>query len=173
MENVYQITWIRLIDDLLLISLRKEITRSWLRALLSPIRELHEQFLTYRKRALYRVRHNSQIASMEEVLNDNFDNFERRIRIVNVLFKEPVFFYEPEENREVFFYEPDDEKPVYFYEAEDFEGEGVDFLVCVPPSMKPVTLVAETALLTRMRGQIDYYKLYSKNYAIVWEQVNV
>lgn len=109
---------------------------------------------------------------MEAVLNDKFDSLFRRIRILNVEFKEAVYFYEPEENREVYFYEPEDEKPVYFYEADDLEGDGVDFVVCVPPSLKPFTEAAENALLTRMRGQIDYYKLYSKNYKIVWEQVN-
>lgn len=172
MDNVYQIAWVRFIDDLLLISLRKAVIRYWLRALIQPIRQLHQQFLTYRSHCLYRIKHNSQIAFMEAVLNDKFDSLFRRIRILNVEFKEAVYFYEPEENREVYFYEPEDEKPVYFYEDDDLSGDGVDFVVCVPPSLQPFTEAAENALLTRMRGQIDYYKLYSKNYKIVWEQVN-
>ncbi len=164
MNNVYQISWITFIDDLLLISLRKAFVRAWLGALITPIKELHEQFLNYRDYSLYRVRHNSQIVYMEAVLNDYFDQFERRIRIQNVEFKDPVYFYEPEENREVWFYEPEDNKPVYFYESDDLAGDGVDFVVCVPPALKPLTRSATEALLTRMKGQIDYYKLYSKNY---------
>lgn len=173
MNNVYQISWVRFIDDLLLISLRKAVIKSWLRALINPIIELHSQFLIYRDNCLYRVRHNSQIAYMEAVLNDRFDNHFRRIRIQNVVFKEPVYFYEPLENKEVWFYEPEDNKPVYFYESDDLVGDGVDFVVLVPPSLKPITQAAENELLTRMRGQIDYYKLYSKNYTILWVQAEI
>lgn len=166
--RVYQINWRVFIDDLLLISFRKPFWRAWLWALLAPVRKLHSRFLGYREDALYRVRHNSQIAYMEAVLNDKYDPAFRRIRIQNVSFRDPIYFYEPEENKEVWFYEPEDNKPVYFHEADSFVGDGVDFVVCVPPDLRPSNPAQETALTTRMKGQIDYYKLYSKNYEIQW-----
>lgn len=170
--NVYQINWSKFINDLLLIELRKPSLKAFLNAVLTPIKNAHADFLAYRLKTLYRVQHNSQIVYMEAVLNDAFDNTFRRIRIQNVAFRDPLFFYEPEENREVFFYEPTDMMPKFFYELEDFEGEGYDFVICVPPVLKPSTASAENALLTKMRGLADYFKLYSKNYQILWVQVN-
>lgn len=167
----YQINWSRFIDGLLIISYRKKTVKAWINALLKPIKTHHNNFLTFRTNAIYKVQHNSQITSIEDVLNDLFDNSLRRIRIQNVMFREAVYFYEPLENREVWFYEPEDNQPVYFYEEEDFSGEGVDFLVCVPPVLRPQLQAEETAMLTLMSGQIDYYKLYSKNYKIVWVQI--
>ena len=157
---------------LLPVELRKPVLRGWIKSAFQAMALLHFSFLNFRASSLYKVRHNSQICYMEAVLNDLFDNSQRRIRIVNTEFREPVYFYEPEENREVFFYEPEDNRPVYFRETEDFAGEGFDFIVCVPPQLQPLTPEVETALLTRMRGQIEYYKLYSKNYDIQWVQVN-
>lgn len=171
--NVHFINWDNLVDDLLMISLRKPFTRAWIKCLMAPIKFLHADFIAFRKLCLYRINHNSQICYMEAVLNDSFDPNQRRIRIQNVLFKEPIYFYEPEENREVFFYEPEDGKPVYFREDYEFIGDGLDFVVMVPPDLRPANPDAETALLTRMKGEIDYYKLYSKNYAIIWVLANI
>lgn len=167
------ISWNVLADNLLPIALRKPFIRLFAKTLLLPVSLLHADFLQFRERSLYKVRHNSQIAYMEAMLNDLFDNSLRRIRIVNTVFKEPIYFYEPEENREVLFYEPEDNLPVYFREPEDFAGEGVDFVVCVPPELQPDGDAATTAYLTRMSAQIDFYKLYSKNYKIVWVQADI
>ena len=171
--NIYNIDWGVLVEQYLPISLRKPICLIWVQSCLKHIEGLHSDFLAFRTKCLYRINHNSQICYMEAVLNDYFDNDLRRIRIVNVSFKEPIYFYEPEENKEVFFYEPEDNKPVYFREEDEFIGDGVDFVVMVPPELQPETETAELALLTQMRGQIEYYKLYSKNYQIKWEQANV
>ena len=171
MSNIYNINWSRLVDSLLLVDLRNPFFKTWIRCLVEPIKTIHGEFLEYRTNALYRVRHNSQVAYMEAVLNDKFDDIFRRIRIRNVELKQAVYFYEPNENKEVYFYEPSDNKPVYFYEDDELAGEGVDFVVCVPPSLKPSTEAEENALLIQIRGQVDYYKLYSKNYKIIWEQL--
>lgn len=171
--NLYTVDWTALANALLLPSIRKPNIKLLLMAFLQPIMMLHLEFLSYRSGMLYKVRHNSQICSMEAVLNDMFDPNMRRIRIINVSFKEAIYFYEPEERREVYHYEITDNKPVYYRELEELAGEGDDFIVCVPPSLRPLSQVSETAYTTRMSGQIDFYKLYSKNYSIVWEQVNV
>ncbi|WP_281752499.1 hypothetical protein [Neptunitalea chrysea] len=152
--------------------MRKPNNKAFLSVMLRPLELLHLDFLNFRANSIYRVKHNSQIVYMEAMLNDLFDPLERRIRIVNTEFKQPVYFYEPLENREVYHYEPEDNDPVHYYEPDDIVGDGVDFSVCVPPQLQPEGETAETAILTRMRGEIDYYKLYSKNYNILWVQVN-
>ena len=172
MSQIYTIQWNKFVELLLPIALRKKLTIIWLTCLVAPVRHLHQRFLAYRLDALYRVQHNSQIAYMEAVLNDEFDKYQRRIRIQLVTFKNQLYFYEPLEGKDVFFYNPEDHLPVYFYEDGQFSGDGVDFLVCVPPGLKPSLAVDKLAMLTKMRGLVDYYKLYSKNYEIIWVQVN-
>ncbi|HUH26318.1 MAG TPA: hypothetical protein VLY87_06800 [Flavobacterium sp.] len=170
--RVYEINWSKFINDLLLIELRKPSLKAFLNAVLKPIKNAHADFLAFRLNALYRVQHNSQIVYMEAVLNDEFDKTFRRIRIQNVKFRDALFFYEPLENKEVFFYDPADMMPKFFYNEDDFSGNGVDFVVCVPPILRPNNPQDENALLTKLRGLVDYYKLYAKNYDIQWVQIN-
>lgn len=173
MSNFYQFDWNILLKLLLPKRLVKLKILSFLTALVSPLRLLHLEFLRFRAHSLYKIKFNSQIVYLENVLNDVFDPILRRIVIQNAVFKNPIYFYEPEENKEVFFYEPEDNQPVYFREPNEFVGDGVDFFVFVPPDLQPSNPQQEQNLLTRMNGLINYYKLYSKNYSIVWQLVNV
>ena len=165
MNNIYNIQWLTFVRLSLPIALRQSRLMAFLMVLIKPVQQLHETFKSFRIESLYKVRHNSQIAYLENVLNDAYDSQLRRIRIANAVFKTPLFFYEPEENKEVYFYQPEDNKPVYFHEGDEFEGEGFDFNVNVPPELE------SSILLTQMKGLINYYKLYSKNYLIIWEAI--
>lgn len=168
MDNVYNINWRKFIIENLEVDLRRIKTVKWLEALFKPIIWLHIEFLAFRTQALYKVNHNSQICYLQAVLNDSFDNIQRRIIIRNATLREPLWFYEPEENKPVVFYEPEDNKPVYFREESEFIGDGADFLVLVPIDLKPTNTQEENALLIKMKAQIDYYKLFVKNYIILW-----
>ena len=168
MDNVYNINWRKFIIENLEVDLRRVKTVKWLEVLFKPIIWLHIEFLAFRTQALYKVNHNSQICYLQAVLNDSFDNIQRRIIIRNAILKQPVWFYEPEEQKEVWFYEPEANKPVYFYEESEFLGDGADFLVLVPIDLKPSNATEEIAFKIKMEGLIDYYKLYVKNYLIIW-----
>ncbi len=158
-------------EMLIAVFLRKAKQIKWLQAILSPIVVLHNDFLSFRLSSLYKVKHNSQVVYLQAVLNDTFDPIFRRIRIANAVIKEPVWFYEPQDDKPVWFYEPQDDKPVYFLEESEFAGGGVDFTVLVPRDLQPVDNSQLSALLTKMKAQIDYYKLYSKNYEIKWVNI--
>ncbi len=168
MDNVYNINWRKFIIENLEVDLRRVKTVKWLEVLFKPIIWLHIEFLAFRTQALYKVNHNSQICYLQAVLNDSFDNIQRRIIIRNATLREPLWFYEPEENKPVVFYETEDNKPVYFREESEFIGDGADFLVLVPIDLKPTNTQEENALLIKMKAQIDYYKLFVKNYIILW-----
>ena len=168
MDNVYNINWRKFIIENLEVDLRRVKTVKWLEVLFKPIIWLHIEFLAFRTQALYKVNHNSQICYLQAVLNDSFDNIQRRIIIRNAILREPLWFYEPEENKPVLFYEESDNKPVYFREESEFIGDGADFLVLVPIDLKPTNTQELNALIIKMEGQLNYYKLYVKNYIILW-----
>lgn len=168
MDKFYTVNWRTFIILNMPVLLRKAKAIKWLEVLFAPVVWLHLEFLAFRKQALYKVSHNSQICYLQAALNDSFDNIQRRIIIRNAILREPLWFYEQEENKPVKFYEESDNKPVYFREESEFIGDGADFLVLVPADLKPGNTQEENALLIKMTGQIDYYKLYVKNYIIQW-----
>ena len=174
MNNVYNISWSNFIILNLPVQLRKSRLIKLIEVFFKPLILLHSEFLVFRIQSLYKVNHNSQICYLQAVLNDSFDP-QRGIKIENATLKEPLWFYEPEENAPVYFYEESDNKPVYFQEESDFAGDGVDFTVIVPTYLKITNLSDEEnnrqneALFKQMQGQIDYYKLFVKNYKIVWD----
>lgn len=168
MDNVYNINWRAFIILNLPVFLRKFKFIRLLEVFFTPIIWLHFEFLEFRKQALYKLNHNSQICYLQAVLNDAFDNNHRRIIIANAVLREPVWFYEPEENKPVMHYEEPDNKPVYYREETEFIGDGADFLVLIPGDLKPDNDQEENAYLIKIRAQLDYYKLYVKNYLIVW-----
>lgn len=164
---VYQIDWVRFVEYLLPVNLRRPAIMDLLGSAIKPIEQLHTTFLAFRDDANYRLEHNSQVVYLEKMLRDYFDNTLRRIYISNAETNDPVWFFEQPENRPVHFYEIEGEAPVYFHEESELGG-GVDFIVNVPIDLKPATEAQEETLLIRMRALIDYYKLYSKNYIIKW-----
>ena len=168
MDNVYNINWRTFIILNLPVLLRQLKFIKLLEVFFKPIMWLHLEFLAFRTQALYKVNHNSQICFLQAVLNDSFDKVQRRIVIRNAILREPLWFYEPEENKPVLFYEEMDNKPVYFREEIEFVGDGADFLVLVPLDLKPTNTQEENALIIKMEGQLNYYKLFVKNYIILW-----
>lgn len=168
-DNVYIINFKRLIKYLDATFLRKAKYVGYMLAAAAPLKSLYNVFLGFKDDAIYKVSHNSQICYMQKVLNDSFDDDLRRIVIKNAIIFEPSWFYHPEDNKPLFFYNEADNLPVYFYNPQDFLGDGVDFTVIVPLAIKPITPAEVITFETKMRAQIDYYKLYSKNYIIKYE----
>jgi len=165
--QIYTINWGTLVQWLIPTFLRKPIHYDWLMALAQPVATLHEQFLLFREKSNYKLGHNSQVCSIESMLNDQFDPADRRIKINNGVVREPVWFWEQEENQPVWFYE--DNPAVYFYEPDYLAEELADFTVIVPAGLLTGNATADTQMERLMRSFIDYYKLYSKNYTIKYE----
>ncbi len=164
-SQVYTVDWSILLRLLLPTRLRKPRMLAFLNAAVEPIRELYQSFLSFREASLYKVRFNSQIVYLEAVLNDQFDAVQRRIRIENATFRAGLYLYEPEQQLDVYLYLDDmnvNNTDVYL---RDFDGDGFDFFVFVP--LEPER--SDGNLENRIKSYVNYYKLYSKNYQIIWE----
>ena len=164
----YLIDFNKLTRYLVPIKSRKPIRLAYLRVLVKPIILLHQRFLDFRTKCIYKLEHNSQIVYLRAVLNDSFDNDLRRIRIANAVIDQPIWVYEPLDDKPVFVYETSDNSPVFLREASEFFGGGNDFIVQVPMDLKPASDDALQAYLIKMSAKVDYYKLYSKNYTILF-----
>lgn len=157
MNSIYNINWFRLVKMLVLPAVNKPTLLAFINAALAPLRTNYDTFLSFKEDAEYRVKHNGQICYLQKMLNDKFDNSLRRIKVQNVKPKERLWFYYEQDDKPVFFYNEEDH-PVFFYNPEDYYNE-FDFEVLIP------TVLADK--INQISVQINYYKIYSKNYQII------
>lgn len=168
MSNWFNIDWERFVVWNLPGFLRTIVRVKWLQVLLKPLHTVHQSFIAFSEEQRYKLSHNSQVIYLEAVLNDRFDNVLRRIRIINQKVWEPLYVYDTSDGRPVFLYNTNDNRPVYVYNQADYEIEMPDFIVEVPQDLRPGTNDEEEAFITEMETLINYYKLYSKKYQIIW-----
>lgn len=166
--DIYKVNWHKLGTSLLPVFLRKKRLLAFIKVLLFPLYSLHAEFARFKADMIYRQSHNSQVCYLEAVLNDEFDDLQRRIKIKGVEIRAAVRFYEPDEKKEVWFYEEQDNKPVYFYNSTYYGGDGADFTVLCPADILPATKREQETQLTRMNALINYYKLASKSHKIIY-----
>lgn len=157
MNSIYNINWFRLVKMLVLPAINKPTLLAFINSGLSPLRSRYDEFLGFKADAEYRVNHNGQICYLQKMLNDKFDNSLRRIKVQNVKPKARLWFYYEQDDKPVYFYNEADH-PEFFYNPEDYYNE-FDFEVLIP-----TVLNTQTNL---MKVQINYYKLYSKNFQII------
>jgi hypothetical protein len=113
-----------------------------------------------RKQNLIKMNFNYQKYSVQRRLNDAFDTIERRIKIVKAVQYEGVYLYTEAEDdlqhsKTKWLY--DDSKPIYLRTEAELYSE-FDFIVEIP----------DTGIdQRRLRAEIDFYILQSKQYQIV------
>lgn len=165
MENIYNIHWERLRHMLVPGLVRGAKMLAVLKALLSPHISEYERFRSFAGDAVYRVAHNGSIVSLQDVLNDGFDPVERGIYIRNIERQQSLRFYSQGANKEVGFYFSPNQQAGFNYSL-GYNPEAADFTVHVPERLRPASQGLLDGMLIRMRGQLDYYKLFAKKYKI-------
>ena len=106
--------------------------------------------------------------SLQAVLNDSYDKNLRRIRVVDSFVQDPLWIYPENDNKPVYVYPENDNKPVYVYPDSIFDDIDVDFLVLIPVEYKPSNQESLNILEVQIKSLINYYKLASKRYKILW-----
>lgn len=160
--------------NLLPLELRKPKMASWIICMLKPVVNLHTQFINYRRKTVYKIDHTSQVFSLEKVLNDAFDQSERRIYIVDGVYRSALYFYNPDENEPVHFYSQEEDEAQYFYNPEELQNLDVDFVVVLPQSFARNQARRARAneinpQELRIRALVDFYRLPDKTYELNYE----
>lgn len=156
MTSIFNINWWRLVQSLNLKAFNSSSVLALLNTMICPIRTNYEAYLVFKLDADYRVKHNGQICYVQKMLNDKFDASLRRIKVRNIIPKEPLWAYYTEDNKPLFIYN-ESNHPTYFYNPEDYYNE-FDFEVLIPTVLG--------GQVNQMMASINYYKLFSKNYKI-------
>ena len=164
MSNFFNIDYRKVIIGNLATFLRTRVRVQWLYVLITPLIGLYEVFKRFREDKLYQMSHNSQVVYLEKILNDNFDPVEREIVVQNTDLLEPIWHYDPVEQRPVYYYDEQQDAPVIFHDTEIFDQLNADFEVIIPQRLQPADPSEREKFETAVRVLIDYYKLYSKKY---------
>lgn len=151
---VFNIDFEKLVWWLIPTFLRKPIIYAYVKALVNPAAQLHQEFLNNRQSNLYKLSHNSQVFSIENVLNDKFDTTQRRIYITDGFTKERKYVYTRAELKPLYL-------DIVLFNREDYADTGVDFIVWIPVAvfMSPQNLIEAKAL-------VNFYKRGSKRFKI-------
>ncbi len=132
---------------------------AWLKALVSPIVDLYNEFKSYREDILYKLSHNSQVCYIEAVLNDAFDVVERRIYISDAG-GEVVTLINRDTDGNSLIINDDANGGIIIHNDSAYFGGSYDFIVNIPYQFTD-------AEIYRLKALVDYYKLAGKRYDVV------
>lgn len=101
------------------------------KVLLKPLKTLFTSFTDYRGEVQRQLRYNSQHIVLSNLLNNLFDNSQRRIYIQSSLtLKPPTYLFIKADNKPVYIYPKSENKPHFIYTIAE-HTEGPDFIVFV------------------------------------------
>lgn len=167
-NNIYNIDFQKLLNLLTPAFLRKPVFIDWMISIVKPLEDVYFLFKGFRKTSIYKVTHNGQVYSMQAVLNDSYDKTLRRIRVVDALIHDPLYIYPEADTKPVYIYTEAENKDKYVYDDSIYEDIDFDFIVLIPIEYKPINPQDENNFIIQVRSLINYYKLASKRYKIVW-----
>lgn len=148
--------------------LRKEKHVGWIYSLLKPMEDFSAIFKIFREQSIYRVTHNGQVYSLENVLNDSYDNDQRRIYIADSVDIDASYVFPEADDKPVIINSETSDEILYIYSEQLVRSAEFDFIVNIPSELRPSSANEESNLIIQISGLIDTYKLASKRYEIKW-----
>ena len=138
--SVYDVKIKRLALLLLPTALRKPLVAAFMQSAVQGCNVLHGEFMRWRDEQNYRLWHNGQVCHLRAVLNDTFDQSERRITVDD---------------------ESSEDGKAFIINRRGYGGvSGFDFWVSVPYALRGK--IDET----RLAAVVSTYKLASKRWTI-------
>jgi hypothetical protein len=160
---MYNINFYQLASELLPALLRgKQVVLALVNVCLSPIRDLHQQFIAYRQEAIYKASFTGQIIYLEKRLNDRFDAILRRIYISNVADQNFTYVFNQSENELIYVY--NSYNILLTYTTDDYVATSTGIYRCInsttgvlPDTSSDWVNVSDN---TYLLNQIEYNLIY-------------
>lgn len=166
--KIYIVSYREFKEQLLPLLLRKPKLLAWLQALISPFVSLYDEFFAFKEKAIFKTEHNAAITLLQKMLNDGYDDVERRIYINNAEITSTQHYYDKGLGDPLEFYDKGKGDPQWFFNKEVFNVYRSDFTVFLPGAIRPVNNEDEERLIIDIKADLDYYKMYGTKYTIVW-----
>lgn len=159
MKKIYDVDYKKLALLLLPTFLRNSVLSAFLHAAVAPLSELHTRFLKFIEEKNVRLFHNGQVCYLRAILNDKFDNEQRRIYIDNAIPTEGTILYVREKYMSVLI--PLHSGTALKLSRRGYGGiDGLDFTVVIPVAL--YNIISESEL----KALVNIYKLASKRYGL-------
>lgn len=151
----------KLITHLLPVALRKPLLQSLLRSLLSPVKDLHARFISYRNAVNDKLSYNAHVIYLEKFLNDLYGFVNDEIYITDLILHADVYLYNKDENQELLYLynKAEGGKNTYLHGSPALSLTG-SFIVNIPASID--TPDARKTI----QKWVDYYKYAGTTYKI-------
>lgn len=139
---------------------RKSRLIAWIKALISPVQTLTDDFVQFKADKKYDVSFNGQVIYLEHLLNDRFDDTQRRIYITDSTTQIIApFVYNKVEQKEIYIYNKSESTPFFLFGKNEYLT-GTDFIVHVPTALlTPSVEIILVALVKR-------YKIAGKRFEV-------
>lgn len=160
-----------LTKQLLPTRVRSAKMKAWCRVLVTGVRDINDKFVTMRTDNVYTLTHNSQVYSIEAVLNDAFDAVNRDIYLGDPITNNLIYLAVEAEFGTTAYESPrwlgtaaeeiagTGYEPNFIYTPAETITGGYDFLIYVPGSV--------TYDLSRFTALVSKFKLPSKTWNII------
>ena len=163
--SVYDVKIKRLALLLLPTFLRKPLMAAFAQSMVQGVNVVHGDFAWWRDDRNYRLEHNGQVCHLRAVLNDTFDQVERRIRVEDeesgAMQGSRVFVREA--GRQVLLFLREENNPLVINRRGFGGASGLDFWVTVPRSLRG------TIDEIRLSAVVNTYKLAGKRWTINYD----
>jgi hypothetical protein len=156
----YIVNFAKFVTERIPLEFRFDDVIAFVNVIVSPIVAIYNKLLSFRDSILYKLTITPQVCKLEKMLNDRYDNGDRRIYIVDGSEYLPLFLFTKPELQPVFIYRKSEtSKPKTFL---NLKGEvsqfTFDFVVFVP--------VDVSFDENEMSALLNYYKLATKFFKI-------
>ena len=150
----FKISFDKLVIQLLPTFLRKPRMIAFISLFSAELTKLHNAWLVKKAQDETWLNHNSQVCFLRKILNDEFDDLQRRIKITDGQLYERKYVYTLGEKKPVY-------GKVFLRQNSDYADSGIDFYVIVPMDLN----IEQNKY--KLEALINRYKLASKRYKII------
>lgn len=155
----YVINYSKLVTQRIPEELSVDEVINFVKVLVSPVVTLYNQLIAFRDLLLYKITITPQVVYLEKMLNDRYDNIERRIYIEDGLTYDPIYVYTEAELKPIYLYTESEMGPGNFlFTQGEVSQVSNDFIVYVP--------LAVSFDVNEMTSLVSAYKLASKLFKI-------
>lgn len=151
----YKINFDKLVVLLLPTFLRKSRIIAFLSLFSIQLTKLYNAWLVKKIEDEIWLNHNSQVCYLRKILNDEFDDLQRRITITDGQLYERQYLYTIGEKKPKYF------GKIYLRQSSDYADTGIDFFVNLP---KEININQNQY---KLEASINRYRLASKRYKVI------
>lgn len=154
----YKINFNRLVVQLMPTFLRQPRMIAFISLFSAELTKLHNAWLIKKSADETWLQHNSQVCKLRKILNDEFDDIERRIKITDGQFYDRQYVYTLGEKKPKYL------GKIFIRQNTDYADTGIDFFVVVPVEIN----IEQNKY--KLEAWVNRYRLASKRYKIIYNE---